>query len=178
MRARQTALAQALAVAAAGATWLGAAASLWSPWLSEFQAEADALERQAADVQANRQYLAAKVPAVPALKGDLAQSETALSAIRAKAEQLHREYLSTAASIMNEFDLTAWWDSTEDIRKYPERRNSCSRPPNSGKRPARMWTRGMRSPHAGWARQPTGSRPCAARPPRWGSWASSATPPT
>ncbi len=120
VRARQTALAQSLAVAADGATRLGAAASLWSPRLSDFQAEADALERQAAGVQATRQYLATKAPAVPALNGDLAQSETALSTIRAKAEQLHREYLGTAASIMNEFDLTAWWDSTEDIRKYPE----------------------------------------------------------
>jgi hypothetical protein len=120
VRARQTALAQALAVAADGATRLGAAASRWSPQLSDFQAEADALERQAVGVQATHQYLATRAPTVPALNGDLAQSETALSTIHAKAEQLHREYLSTAAGIMNEFDLTAWWDSTEDIRKYPE----------------------------------------------------------
>jgi hypothetical protein len=120
VRARQTALAQALAVAADGATRLGSAASRWSPRLSGFQAEADALERQAADVQATRQYLAAKAPAVPALAGDLAQSGTALTAIRAKAQQLHQEYVSAAAGIMNEFDLAAWWDSTEDIRKYPE----------------------------------------------------------
>ena len=120
VRARQTALAQALAVAADGATRLGAAASYWSPRLSEFQAEADALERQAADVQATHQYLATKAPAAPALAGDLAQSGTALSTIRAKAQQLHQEYLSTAAGIMNQFDLAAWWDSTEDIRKYPE----------------------------------------------------------
>jgi hypothetical protein len=120
VRARQTALAQALAVAADGATRLGAAASCWSPRLSDFQAEADALERQAADVQATHQYLATKAPAAPALAGDLAQSGTALSTIRAKAQQLHQEYLSTAAGIMNEFDLAAWWDSTEDIRKYPE----------------------------------------------------------
>ena len=120
VRARQMVLAQALAVAADGATKLGAAASRWSPRLSDFQAEADILERQAAGVQATRQYLATRAPAVPALNGDLAQSETALSAIHTKAEQLHREYLSTAAGIMNEFDLTAWWDSTEDIRKYPE----------------------------------------------------------
>lgn len=120
VRARQTALAQALAVAADGVTKLGAAASSWSPRLSEFQAEADSLERQAADVQANHQYLATTAPRVPGLKGDLAQTGTALSTIRAQAQQLHQEYLSTAASIMNEFDLAAWWDSTEDIRKYPE----------------------------------------------------------
>jgi hypothetical protein len=119
-RARQTDLTQALAVAADGATRLGAAASRWSPRLSDFQAEADALERQAADEQANRQYLAARAPAVPALAGDLAQSGTALSAIRARAQQLHQEYLSAAAGVMNEFDLAVWWDSTEDIRKYPE----------------------------------------------------------
>ncbi len=119
-RARQTALAQALSVAADGATRLGAAASRWSPRLSDFQAEADALERQADGVQATRQYLATKAPAVPALADDLAQSGTELSTIRAKAQQLHKEYLSAAASVMNEFDLAAWWDSTEDIRKYPE----------------------------------------------------------
>lgn len=119
-RARQTALAEALAVAADGATKLGTAASRWSPRLSDFQAEADILERQAADVQATRQYLATKAPAVPALTGDLTQSGTALSAIHARAEELHQEYLSAAVGIMNEFDLAAWWDSTEDIRKYPE----------------------------------------------------------
>ena len=27
---------------------------------------------------------------------------------------------SYAAGILTQFDLRAWWDSTEDIRKYPE----------------------------------------------------------
>jgi hypothetical protein len=120
VRARRTAIAQALAVAVDDGTRLGAAATRWSSRLSDFQAEADALERQAADADATRQYLVAKAPAVPALTADLAQSETALSTIRAKAQQLHQEYLSAAAVIMKEFDLAAWWDSTEDIRKYPE----------------------------------------------------------
>jgi hypothetical protein len=118
--ARKKTLAQALAQAADGAAKLGEAAARWSPRLASYQAEADDLERQAAAEQANQQYLAARAPAVPRLSTDLADSATALTAIRAQAKQLHQEYLAAAAGIRNEFDLAAWWDGTEDIRKYPE----------------------------------------------------------
>lgn len=51
---------------------------------------------------------------------DAAQSATALSTIRAQAGQLHAEYLAAAASMMTQFNLPAWWGSTEGFRKYPE----------------------------------------------------------
>jgi cell division protein ZapA (FtsZ GTPase activity inhibitor) len=119
-RTKQTALAQALAQAADTTTKLSEAAARWAPRLTTYQAEADALERQAAGEQANQQYLAARAPRVPQLTSDLAESATAMDAIRAQAKQLHQEYLATAAGILTQFDLSAWWDSTEDIRKYPE----------------------------------------------------------
>jgi hypothetical protein len=119
-RARQASLVQALAQAADAVTKLGEATARWSPRLATYQAEADALERQAAAEQANYQYLATRAPRVPQLTSGLAESTTALAAIRAQAEQLHQEYLATAASIMTQFDLKAWWEGTEDIRKYPE----------------------------------------------------------
>jgi hypothetical protein len=119
-RARQAALVQALAQAADTTTRLSEAAARWSPRLTTYQAEADALERQAAAEQANHQYLTTRAPQVPQLTSDLAESATAMTAIHAQAEQLHQEYLATAASILTEFDLRAWWDSTDDIRKYPE----------------------------------------------------------
>ena len=119
-RTRRAVLAQALAQAADTVTKLGEAAARWSPHLTTYQAEADALERQAADEQANQQYLTTRAPQIPQLTSDLAESATTLAAIRAQAEQLHQEYLAAAAGILTQFDLRAWWDSTEDIRKYPE----------------------------------------------------------
>jgi hypothetical protein len=119
-RTRRTVLVKALAQAADTATRLSGATARWSPRLATYQAEADALERQAAAEQANHDYLASRAPHVPQLTGDLAESATALAAIRAQARQLHQEYLATAASILTQFDLKAWWESTEDIRKYPE----------------------------------------------------------
>jgi len=115
-RARQAALVQALAQAADTTTSLSGAAARWSPRLATYQAEADALERQAAAAQANHQYLATRAPQIPQLTSDLAESATALAAIRAQAEQLHQEYLATAASILTQFDLKAWWESTEPYR--------------------------------------------------------------
>jgi hypothetical protein len=76
-RNRQAAMAQALAQAADTTTKLGEAAARWSPRLATYQAEADALERQAADEQANQQYLATRAPRVPQLTSDLAETATA-----------------------------------------------------------------------------------------------------
>ncbi len=115
-RARQTALVQALAQAAGTAAKLSEAAVRWSARLSGCQAEADALERQAAAELANQQYLGRRAPQVPQLTSDLAESATALAAIRVQAEQLHREYLAAAAGILTQFDLKAWWESTEPYR--------------------------------------------------------------
>jgi hypothetical protein len=115
-RTRQAALAQALAQAADTTTKLSQAVARWSPRLATYQAEADALERQAADEQANKQYLATKAPKVPQLTSDLAESATAMDAIRARAEQLHQEYLATAAGILTQFDVKAWWEGTEPYR--------------------------------------------------------------
>jgi hypothetical protein len=80
-RTRQAALVQALAQAADTTTSLSEAAASWSPRLATYQAEAGALERQAAGEQANQRYLATRVPQVPQLTSDLAESATALSAI-------------------------------------------------------------------------------------------------
>jgi hypothetical protein len=115
-RARQTVLGQALAQAADTATRLSQAAARWSARLTTYQAEADALERQAAAEMANQQYLARKAPKVPQLASDLAESATALAAIRLQAEQLHQEYLAAAAGILTQFDLKAWWEGTDPYR--------------------------------------------------------------
>jgi hypothetical protein len=120
VRAKRDILAQTLGQAADAAAKLGDAAARWSPRLASYQAEADALERQAASAQANHAYLAAKAPQVPQLNGDLAESASALTAVCDQAEQLHQEYLATAASIMNAFDLKAWWDGTEPYRTILE----------------------------------------------------------
>jgi hypothetical protein len=100
-RARQAALVQALGQAAATMTSLGGAATRWSPLLATYQAEADALERQAVAEQANHQYLATRAPQVPQLTSDLAESATSLAAMRSQAEQLHQEYLATADLVMD-----------------------------------------------------------------------------
>ena len=115
-RARQTALAQALAQAADSSTKLSGAAASWSGRLAAYQAEADALERQAAAEMANQQYLTYKAPRIPELTSDLAESATALSAIRMQASQLHQEYLAAAAGVLTQFDLKAWWESTDPYR--------------------------------------------------------------
>lgn len=120
VRARRDILAQTLGQAADAAAKFGDAAARWSPRLAGYQAEADALERQAASAQANHAYLATKAPKVPQLGGDLAESASALTAVRAQAEQLHQEYLATAAGIMNAFDLKAWWEGTEPYRTILE----------------------------------------------------------
>jgi hypothetical protein len=119
-RARQAALVRALAQAADTSTKLSGAAARWVPRLTTYQAEADALERRAAAEQANRQYLATRAPQVPQLTSDLADSATALAAIRAQAEQLHQEYLATATSILTQFDLKAWWEGTDPYRAIIE----------------------------------------------------------
>jgi len=119
-RARQAVLVQALSQAADTATKLSGASARWSPHLATYQAEADALERQATAEQANHHYLTSRAPQVPQLTKDLAESATALAGIRAQAEQLHQEYPAAAASILTQFDLKAWWEGTDDIRKYPE----------------------------------------------------------
>lgn len=115
-RARQTALVQGLAQPAETTTKLSAAAACWATRLATYQAEADALERQAAAELANRQYLARRAPRVPQLTRDLAESATAVAAIRVQAEQLREEYLAAAASILTQFDLKAWWESTDPYR--------------------------------------------------------------
>jgi hypothetical protein len=115
-RARQAAVVQALSQAADTAAKLSGAVASWSPRLATYQAEADALERQAAAEQANHQYLTSRAPRVPQLNKDLAESATALAGIRARAVQLHQEYLAAAAGILTQFDLKAWWEGTEPYR--------------------------------------------------------------
>jgi hypothetical protein len=119
-RAKRDILSQTLGQAADAAAKLGDAAARWAPRLADYQAEADTLERQAADAQANHTYLATRAPKVPQLNADLTESASALTAVRTKAEQLHQEYLTTAASIMNAFDLKAWWEGTEQYRTILE----------------------------------------------------------
>ena len=86
MRALQATFPPALRNTAGAADTLHAATSSWANQLTGFQAEADALERQAANASAHQQALQAKQAALPpgsaVLTADLESASAAVSGIR------------------------------------------------------------------------------------------------
>ena len=110
---------------AGAAESLEAAASSWANQLSGFQAEADALERQAAAASAQQQTLRARQAALPpgsiVLNGDLQAASATVSGIHGQAQELHQRYLAaagkTAAGVEEHSGL---WDSTEPVREVLE----------------------------------------------------------
>ena len=115
----------ALRSTAGAAESLQAAASLWADQLSGFQAEADALERQAAAASAQHQALLARQAVLPPgtalLTDDLQAASATVNGIHAQAQDLHQRYLAaasrTAAGVEQHSGL---WEGTEPVRKVLE----------------------------------------------------------
>jgi hypothetical protein len=91
----------ALRSTASAADSLQAAASSWANQLSGFQAEADALERQAAAAAAQQQALLAPQATLPpgtvVLTDDLQTASATVSGIHGQAQELHQRYLAAAS---------------------------------------------------------------------------------
>ena len=110
---------------ASAAESLQAAASSWANQLSGFQAEADALERNAAAATAQQQALLTRQAALPlgsiVLTDDLQAASASVSGIHGQAQELHQRYLAaaskTAAGVEEHSGL---WDSTEPVRTVLE----------------------------------------------------------
>jgi hypothetical protein len=125
MRALQATFPPALRDTAAAAQTLHAATSSWANQLSGFQAEADALERQAAHATAQQQALQVKQAALPrgsaVLTADLESASAAVSGVRRQAEDLHQRYLAAAAKTAADVgDHSGLWDRTEPVRTVLE----------------------------------------------------------
>ena len=125
MRALQATFPPALRNTASAADTLHAAASSWANQLSGFQAEADALERQAANASAHQQALQAKQAALPpgsaVLTADLESASAAVSGIHSQAQDLHQRYLAAAAKTAADVgDHSGLWDRTEPVRTVLE----------------------------------------------------------
>lgn len=110
---------------ASAAESLQAATSSWADQLSGFQAEADALERQAAAAAAQQQAVQARQATLPpgsvVLTGDLQTASATVSGIGGQAQELHQRYLAaaskTAAGVEEHSGL---WGGTEPVRKVLE----------------------------------------------------------
>ena len=125
MRALQATFPPALRNTAGAADTLHAATSSWAHQLSGFQAEADALERQAAQASAHQQALQAKQAGLPpgsaVLTADLESASAAVSGIHRQAQDLHQRYLAAAAkSAADVGDHSGLWDRTEPVRTVLE----------------------------------------------------------
>jgi hypothetical protein len=125
MRALQATFPPALRSTASAAETLHAATSSWANQLSGFQAEADALERQAAHAGAQQQALQVKQAALPAgsavLTADLESASAAVSGIHRQAQDLHQRYLAAAAKTAADIgDHAGLWDRTEPVRTVLE----------------------------------------------------------
>ncbi len=125
MRALQATFPPALRNTAGAADTLHAATSSWANQLTGFQAEADALERQAANASAHQQALQAKQAALPpgsaVLTADLESASAAVSGIRTQAQDLHQRYLAAAAKTAADVgDHSGLWDRTEPVRTVLE----------------------------------------------------------
>jgi len=125
LRAAQGTFPPALRNTASAAESLQSAASSWADQLSGFQAEADALERQAAAATAQQQALLARQATLPpgsiVVTDDLHTASTTVSGIHGQAQDLHQRYLAaagkTAAGVE---DHSGLWESTEPVRKVLE----------------------------------------------------------
>jgi hypothetical protein len=125
LRAAQGTFPPALRNTASAAESLQSAASSWADQLSGFQAEADALERQAAAATAQQQALLARQATLPpgsiVVTDDLHTASTTVCGIHGQAQDLHQRYLAaagkTAAGVE---DHSGLWESTEPVRKVLE----------------------------------------------------------
>ncbi len=114
----------ALRSVASTAQTLQAAASHWADQLSGFQAEADALERQAARAAEQQQALQTRQAALPpgsqVLSKDLESASAAVSAIDRQARDLHERYLEAAAKTAEDIKPKSLWERTEPVRTVLE----------------------------------------------------------
>lgn len=125
MRALQATFPPALRSTASAAETLHAATASWANQLSEFQGEADALERKAADASAQQQALQAKQAALPpgsaVLTADVKSASAAVSGIQSQAQDLHQRYLAAAAKAAGDVgERSGLWDRTEPVRTVLE----------------------------------------------------------
>jgi hypothetical protein len=125
LRAAQGTLPPALRSAASAAETLQAAASSWANQLSGFQAEADALERQATAAMAQQQALQAQQAMMPpgalVLADDLKAASTTVGGIHGQAQELQQRYLAAASKTAAGVDQhSGLWESTEPVRKVLE----------------------------------------------------------
>ena len=126
LRAIQGTFPPALRNAISSAETLQAAASSWAGQLTGFQAEADALERLAANAASDQQALQAQQAMLPAgstqLSGNLELASLTIAGIHDQARELHGRYLAaagkTAAATGKEG--SGLWDGTEPVRKVLE----------------------------------------------------------
>jgi hypothetical protein len=125
LRAVQGTFPPALRNTATAAESLQAAASSWANQLSGFQAEADALERQAAAATAQQQALLARQASLPpgtvVLADDLQTASASVSGIHGQAQELHQRYLAAASkTAVGVEDHSGLWGDTEPVRKVLE----------------------------------------------------------
>jgi hypothetical protein len=125
LRSVQGTFPPALRNTASAAESLQAAASSWADQLSGFQAEADALERQAVAAAAQQQALAARQATLPpgtvVLTDDLQAASATVSGIHGQAQELHQRYLAAASKTgAGVEDHSGLWGDTEPVRKVLE----------------------------------------------------------
>jgi hypothetical protein len=114
----------ALRSVASAADTLQAATSHWADQLGGFQAEADALERQAARAAENQQALQIRQAGLPdgsqVLSKDLESASAAVSGIERQARELHERYLEAAAKTAEDIKPKSLWERTEPVRTVLE----------------------------------------------------------
>jgi hypothetical protein len=125
LRTLQATFPPALRSTASAADRLQAAASSWADQLSGFQAEADALERQATAAAAHQQALQTQQAALPpgsaVLTADVQAASATATAIHTQAQELHQRYLAAAGKTAAGLDEhKSAWESTEPVRKVLE----------------------------------------------------------
>jgi hypothetical protein len=124
VQALRTTFPPALRSVAGTAETLQAATSHWADQLSGFQAEADALERQAARAAEQQQALQVRQAALPpgsqVLSKDLESASAAVSGIDRQARELHERYLEAAARSAEDIKPKSLWERTEPVRTVLE----------------------------------------------------------
>ena len=124
MQALRATFPPALRSVASTAETLQAATSHWADQLSGFQAEADALERQAARAAEHQQALQTRQAALPpgsqVLSKDLESASAAVTAIDRQARDLHERYLEAAAKTAEDVKPKSLWERTEPVRTVLE----------------------------------------------------------
>lgn len=119
-------LAIALGYAASAADRLGMVSQTWAGQLATFQAEADALEKQAAAAAADHEYLKGKQAVMAAMTGpvdraaDLEAAEARADQIQARARQLRQDYETSADRLARQLDAPTAWERAEPVRKALE----------------------------------------------------------